>query len=554
MPNGLSLALGEHGAPVDARLAAWEREGLARRLWARDRTLWSAEPRPEIEDRLGWLDLPRTMADSIGEIIGFAHRAAGEGMRHVVLLGMGGSSLAPEVFSRTFGSAPGHPELIVLDSTHPQAVLDTVARVRPDRTLFLVSSKSGTTAETLSLLRFFWGWASHRSGPAGRQFAAVTDPGTPLEELARERGFRGIFGAPPDVGGRYSALTAFGLLPAALCGVRIDGVLARAQAAADASAAQGGTQGALALGAALAELALAGRDKVTFLASRSLAALPSWIEQLIAESTGKGGRGIVPVVDEPAVAPERYGADRLFVGLTMSADPADEIGRRLDHIETLGHPVIRISLADREELGGEFFRWEVAVAAAGSALGINPFDQPDVQLAKELAQKAMSQAGRRVRLGAGAGEGAGSPSRPEELARLLGDWTESIAPGDYVGLQAYLAPSEETWRLLQRIRRSLLERSGTATTLGYGPRFLHSTGQLHKGGPGSGVFLQLVDDQAEDVAVPESRFTFGELIAAQALGDLGALRRQGRRVVRVELGREPEEGLATVASLLRPGS
>lgn len=563
--GGISLALGEHGTRLEERLGTWEREGLPRRLWAKDRTLWFAEPRPEIEDRLGWLDLPHTMADHLAELTAFAGQVAEEGVRHVVLLGMGGSSLAPEVFSRTFGSAPGYPDLVVLDSTHPTAVLDTVARVRPDRTLFLVSSKSGTTAETLSLFRFFWGWASHRSGTAGRQFAAITDPQTPLEELARERGFRRVFTAPPDVGGRYSALTAFGLLPAALCGVDIQGLLGRAQRAARATGALAETQAAdrtdapstptredpaLVLGAALAELATAGRDKVTFLASRSLEALPSWIEQLIAESTGKDGQGIVPVVDEPTVPPERYGADRVFVALTYSQDPTGEIERRAGDLAALGHPVIRIRLADREDLGGEFFRWEVAVAVAGSALGIHPFDQPDVQLAKELAQKAMSEAGRRGRSSAGEEGTTGSPSRPGELAQLLGAWMDSITPGDYVGLQAYLAPSEESWGILQEMRRALLARFGVATTLGYGPRFLHSTGQLHKGGPGTGVFLQLVDDQAEDVAVPESRFTFGELIAAQSLGDLRALRQRGRRVLRIDLGREVAEGLERVAELI----
>jgi transaldolase/glucose-6-phosphate isomerase len=466
---------------------------------------------------------------------------------------MGGSSLAPEVFQRMFGNASGYPELIVLDSTHPAAVRSVESELDLPRTLFLVSSKSGTTTETLSFFRYFWQRVSQVTGAPGRHFVAITDPTTPLERLARERGFRAVFRAQRDVGGRYSALTVFGLVPAALIGLDIHRLLDEAWTMSEACAfcVPGAENPGLTLGATLAEGALAGRDKITFLTSASLAAFPTWAEQLIAESTGKNGKGIVPIVEEPAVRPDAYAADRLFVYLHLQEGTDTELREQIDALEAAGFPTLRIQLSDTTDLGQEFFRWEVAVAAAGAALGIHPFDQPDVELAKQLASKAMKP---KQRGASPASSGEGEPvavEHAEQLRQALKTWLAGARPRDYIALQAYLPPNAATTTELQALRASLLDRFRLATTLGYGPRFLHSTGQLHKGGPNTGLFLQIIDVPAEDVPVPETDYTFGELIHAQALGDYQALRQRGRRVLRVSLGSDVARGLQLLQEALR---
>ncbi|HKI05569.1 MAG TPA: hypothetical protein VKK31_26550 [Thermoanaerobaculia bacterium] len=545
------LRLGGFAAAVDARLARWQDEAFGRRLWEKDHTLWSPEPIPELTDRLGWLALPVTMTAELDRLSRLAREMADEEVREVVVLGMGGSSLAPQVFSRTFGPAFRQPAVSVLDSTHPDAVRALAARIDPGKTLFVVSSKSGTTTEMLSFFYVFWELLE-KVPERGRHFVAVTDPGTPLEKMARERGFRGVFNAPPDVGGRYSALTPFGLVPAALLGVNTGQLLARARGMAEAC---GPTEVAAAnpglrLGAALGELALAGRDKVTFITSHSLESFPEWIEQLIAESTGKtllrgeARRGIVPVTGEPLGLPEAYGDDRVFAALLMKGDDdVSAIEERLHVLEAAGHPVARFRLSDRYDLGAEMFRWEMATAAACAVLEVNPFDQPDVQLAKELAGKAMKAAesgglqadGREVKA-----------ADPQALGAALLDWLSGARPGDYLGLQAYLAPGPRTSEVLRAIQAALHGKTRLAVTLGYGPRFLHSTGQLHKGGPDGCRFLQLVDEPAEDLAVPETAYTFGTLIHAQAEGDRGALEQRGRTVLRVQLGADEDQGLRHV--------
>jgi len=543
------FTLGPYQARVDERLQTWQAAHFARRLCGKDPTLWAPGPVPELADRLGWLTLPETMHGQLDDLLAFADTMRAEGVRHGVLLGMGGSSLAPEVFQRTFGHPPGYPTLIVLDSTHPAAVRAVEAQVDPGRTLFLVSSKSGTTAETLALFRYFWHRVSRMSPPPGRHFVAITDPGTPLEHLARELGFRRVFRAPPDVGGRYAALTVFGLLPAALIGMDIHRLLDRAWRMAEASAfcVAELENPSLILGAALGELALAGRDKVTFLTSPSLEAFPVWLEQLIAESLGKDGKGIVPVVDEPPASPEAYGTDRFFVHLHLEGDDNAELDRRVAALEAAGHPVARVHLTEKADLGQEFFRWEVAVAAAGAILGVHPFNQPDVELAKELARRAMAQAAREQ-----PEEAEAVPAEnPKALTKALGAWLAGAQPRDYVAVQAYLPPTTETTGALQEIRLALRDRLRLATTLGYGPRFLHSTGQLHKGGPNTGLFLQLVDDPADDLPVPETNYTFGTLIRAQALGDYLALKQRGRRVLRVHLGSDGADGLKHLAAAIR---
>ena len=540
-----TFRLGAVQSGIERRIADWSAQDFAGKLWAKDYHLWSPQPVPEIANRMGWLTLPETMQGRAGEISSFADQVRDEGFRRIVLLGMGGSSLAPDLFHIAFGIAPGRPELIVLDSTHPGAVRSVEAQIELSRTLFVVSSKSGTTLEPLSFFRYFWKRVGERNPRAGQQFVVITDPGTPLETLARERSFRRVFLATPDVGGRYSALTAFGLVPAALIGVDIHELLERASAMAQAcgAAVNASQNPGLLLGAALGVLALAGNDKVTFLTSPALDSFAAWAEQLIAESTGKDGKGIVPIAGEPPGPPEAYGDDRVFVRMRLGNDSpgGDSTADQEAAMRSLlpaGAPAIEIRLNDMLDLAQEFFRWEIAIAAAGAVLGIHPFNQPDVEMAKELARKAMSQ-------------GAASPAAVRTISaadsgallQSLREWMDAASPGDYAAIQAYLAPANEITAHMQGLRSLIRNRAKLATTLGYGPRFLHSTGQLHKGGPNSGLFLQLVDEPSSDLAVPETEFTFGGLIRAQALGDYQALVQGGRRVLRVNLSGDVSGGL-----------
>jgi transaldolase / glucose-6-phosphate isomerase len=544
--SSLEWSLGPDADRVDARLESWGAEKVADRLWRRDPTLWPAASPRDVADRMGWLALPRMMHDQLPEISAFANEIRAEGIRHVIVLGMGGSSLAPDVFRAMFGGRPGYPELLVLDSTHPEAVAALAHRIDPRRSFFLVSSKSGTTTEPLAFYRFFWEAVRATGDFPERHFGAITDPGTPLEKLAEEQGFRAVFRALPTVGGRYSALTVFGLVPAALLGTDVPGLLERATTMSEACAPTAPVREnpGLALGAVLGELATHGRDKLTFYASRGFAPFPVWAEQLVAESTGKIGKGIVPVVDEPPVGPEHYGADRLFVEIQQSGNEDAALATHTARLERAGHPVVRVRISDLRDLGQEFFRWELAVASAGIILGINPYDQPDVELAKELARQAMTHP-------AGPEGDAGvttlRTSDPGEVSLRLKEWMGTCRPRDYVGIQAYLPPTPETTTALEAIRRQLLERLRVATTLGFGPRFLHSTGQLHKGGPNRGLFLQVVDTPGEDLEVPGAGYTFGQLIRAQSLGDYQALNQKQRRVLRIDLGTEVRGGLQRIA-------
>ena len=488
------------------RLQQLDRDRIVERIWRKDHTVWKDDP-TEITDRLGWLTVSDLMHDRVGDLEAFAEQAADE-LETTVLLGMGGSSLAAEVFVRTFGSADGALELIVLDTTHPATIERVAGELELDRTLFIVASKSGGTTETLSHLALFWDRTPH-----GAQFVAITDPGTSLETLARERGFRSVFVNPHDIGGRYSALSYFGLVPAALIGAPLHEVLDGAgetQAASERKGPADQSPGA-ALGAMIGESAGAGRDKLTLALPGEIASLGSWVEQLIAESTGKENVGIVPVVGEPLGRPDAYGRDRVFVAI------GEHEG--LDELEHVGHPVARLPYEGRERIGGEFFRWEMATAIAGHVLGINPFDQPNVQEAKD-ATKAI--------LASGSIEDPGF----DDLGVLL----KQVNDGDYVGILAYLDRTSETEDAIERVRLAIRDRYGVATTTGFGPRYLHSTGQLHKGGPNDGVFIQVVDaGRSADVPIPGQTYTFGTLIDAQALGDLRSLRGRGRRIARVTL-------------------
>jgi transaldolase/glucose-6-phosphate isomerase len=544
------LELGRDQSRLGERLKSWKNVNFARRLWAKDPTLWFSSPTPEIKDRLGWLVLPENMHEKLEGLASFADEVKREGIIHLVLFGMGGSSLAPEVFQKIFGYKKDYPGLFVLDSTHPEAVRSLQEMIDFQKTLFLVSSKSGTTLETLSLFRYFWNEASQVYDHPGRYFVAITDPGTPLMNLAQERGFRQVFEAPPDVGGRYSALSVFGLVPAVLIGVDTHKLLERAWIASENNAfcLPEDEASGLILGAALGELSET-RDKLTFLTSSSLSSFPDWIEQLIAESTGKDGKGLVPITNEPQATIHAYDKDRIFIGLNLEGDQESEMDERLKDLETAGHPTIRISLEEKADLGQEIFRWEIAVATAGAVIEIHPFNQPDVQLAKELTREMMEEAEAEKKQDKEVG--TFSVGESEGLADALKSWILKAKPGDYIALQAYLNPLEEVTSALQKVRNELLNRTRLATTLGYGPRFLHSSGQLHKGGPNNGLFLQLVDEPEFDLPVPETNFSFGELISAQSIGDYQALKQRGRRVLRINLRRDVLGGLEQLMEIIQ---
>ena len=547
-PEGaLRWSLGPVGPAVEARLAAWSDGHAVGRIWRKDPTFWPQTPPADLAAGLGWLRAPEQSAARIGELRAFAEAVHGDGIEHVVLLGMGGSSLAPEVLRSTFRPARDRPDLTVLDSTHPDAVRACARRAPIATTLFLVASKSGTTLEPNAFFRFFWDRVSRRTSTPGRRFVAITDPGTPLERLAAERQFRGCVAAPPDVGGRYAALTVFGLVPAALLGVELEGLLAsaRSMVARCADPAEAGQNPGLRLGAALGELARAGRDKLVFLSSPSLRSFPAWLEQLVGESLGKQGQGIVPVATSPPPSELPQGPDVGFVQLTLEGERDPALERALAARESRGAPVLRLALGSPLDLGREFFRWEFAVAACASLLGVDPFDQPDVEQSKEMARRVMSRSAERTEVVASYGVRVGPG-----LGRPLEEWLASAGPRDYLAVQAFLGPSDRTDRALGRLASELRRRLGVVVTVDYGPRFLHSTGQMHKGGPASGLYLQLVDEPGRDLEVPGLGLRFGEILRAQAEGDRGALEGRRRRLLVVNVGADPLQGVRSLAALV----
>ncbi len=517
-------------------------ERVGERLRDEDATLWAPAGTPEVANRLGWLRIAERMLDELVEIEAFADGVRNDGMTDVVLLGMGGSSLAPEVFRRTFGAAQGFPRLHVLDSTDAATIGAVEAAVDPARTLFVVSSKSGGTIEPLSLFAHFF--ALHEDGA---NFAAITDPGSGLAELATERGFRHVFYGDPDIGGRYSALSPFGIVPATLAGVDTAALLRGAATAWDAkvSGADGQSEGMPAgvwLGATLAALAREGRDKLTFAIAPSLPGLGLWLEQLVAESTGKHGTGILPVAEEPLGAPGDYGEDRVFTHLPDPAAPDPAAEARLDALAAAGHPVITIPTGGPLDLGRVFLLAELAVAVAGWGLQINPFDQPNVQQAKDATNRVLAgyeQSGELPEVAA-AGEA--------ELRELL----LGAEPPAYVSVMAYLQPSEDFDAAAAELREAVRAATRQTTTFGYGPRFLHSTGQFHKGGPKTGRFLQLLHDGPGDVSIPARRYTFDTLKEAQAIGDVQTLRELGLPAERVRLeGEDPINALRALTATIR---
>ena len=547
-------------AAIAERLARWEKERVSERLWAKDGSLWadSGHAAEAVAAWLGWLDLPDAMRGRIAELEHLARDVRGDGYTRAAVLGMGGSSLAPELFSQMAGK--DGIELRILDSTHPDAVRAFRDWAQAARTLFCVSSKSGSTTEPNAF------HAAMAAFAPALDFVAITDPGSSLAELARAQEFRGIVEGPPDVGGRYSALSVFGLVPAALVGVDLNAILERAAAMAEACRRPASANPGLRLGAALGEAALAGRDKLTILTSRRLASFGDWAEQLIAESTGKQGRGIVPIVGEPPAAPERYGADRAFVVITLDDPQTPELGELSEladlasALESHGHPVVRIGLSDITAIGGEFVRWEVATAAAGMVLEIDPFDQPNVQESKDATRELLDAFRRDGALPqplalaeepvlAAFGDAGGLGAEPSGVAGAVRALFASVQPTDYIAILAYLPRDAAAEASLERVRRTLRDGlGGVATTVGFGPRFLHSTGQLHKGGPDSGVLLQLTADPQRDLPIPGWPESFGTLIAAQALGDLRSLQSRGRRVLRLH-GTQADTLLARLESI-----
>jgi glucose-6-phosphate isomerase/transaldolase/glucose-6-phosphate isomerase len=535
--TAMTASLGALQAEVEAALSQMSQIRLVPRLWAKDHTLWRPEPR-EIGNRLGWLTIADQMQRQILPLQEFARSIRDSGFRHVVLLGMGGSSLGPEVLRCTFGSAPGYPLCWVLDSTVPGAIRQVTRAIHPARTLFIVASKSGGTIEVLSMFAHFWGLVKRaRGSTGGAQFIAITDPGTSLTTLAQDYRFRTTFLNQPDIGGRYSVLSYFGLVPASLLGVDLDTLLARAvemERACGERVPPEQNPGAT-LGAILGVMGRTGRDKVTLITSSSIGSFGLWAEQLLAESTGKDGKGLVPVADEPLAPPETYGNDRLFVYLRVETDQNAMTDRQVAALERAGHPVVRLRLRDRADLAAEFFRWEFATATAGHYLGVHPFDQPDVQEAKDRTARILKESVAKVR--------AISAQTSGEVTDLIA----RVKPGQYLAILAYLTPSPKVEAALKKLRLALLIRHRLATTAGYGPRYLHSTGQLHKGGPNTGLFLEFVEPFVPDVKIPGQRYTFGSLAAAQAAGDFEALQTRGRPILRVALGRRGAAAIAAVA-------
>jgi glucose-6-phosphate isomerase len=527
---------------IEATLANLKQRDIVGRIWRRDHTVWKPDP-AEITNRLGWLTAIDPMRGQVSALQSFTNEVLEAGFGHVVLLGMGGSSLGPEVLRQTFGSEAGYPELIVLDSTLPARVLAVTDIINPAHTLFMVSSKSGTTTEPNSLFLYFESLVASALGKdnTGNNFVAITDPGTPLAELAYRKRFRHIFMNPPDIGGRYSVLSYFGLVPSALIGIDIATLLNRAERmrkecteAKSIAENPGGM-----LGAVMGTLASLGRDKLTLFASPSIAGFGLWVEQLIAESTGKDGKGIVPVAGEPFVEPGRYGDDRLFVCLRVSQDDNSAIDAMTDKLRASGQPLVVLGMEDKHDLGAEFFRWEFATAIAGAILGIHPFDQPNVQAAKQATEAMLQEY---VRTG-----GLPRTDGAESLTGLLATARSS----DYLAVLAYVQQTPEVDGVMVEFRRGIVEKHAMATTLGYGPRYLHSTGQLHKGGPNTGLFLLITADHEGDVLIPDRPYSFGVLADAQALGDLRALKSTRRRVTRVHASRGDAETISRLISELR---
>lgn len=554
----MTASLGAYQELVSRALAEAEQHRILPRIWQKDATVWKEDEAHQaiIRNSLGWLDVSSKMITAAADIVAFADQIRRSGFKHVMLCGMGGSSLCPEVMRQTFGTQANYPKLLVLDSTDPDVLTYFASQIDIESCLFVIASKSGTTTEPLVFYKYWYDLVRQRKSSPGDSFVAITDPGTRMVEMATADKFRHIFLNPPDIGGRYSALSYFGMAPAALMGLDIRKLLARAELMVRACSAEvGGAEnpGAL-LGAILGECAKAGRNKLTIVADDTISALGLWIEQLVAESTGKEGQGILPVNGEPLGAPSDYCDDRLFVSITVGELGA-ESRSKLEALGSGGHPVVYRTLNDPYDLGSEFFLWEIATAFAGWRLRINPFDQPNVQESKDATKELLNyfKAHGKLQeqdplvsdgtLTVYASERSLDSLPASSVEDALRAHLASLRPGDYIAMLAYIEETPEIESTLQSIRAHLRDTTRCATTTGYGPRFLHSTGQLHKGGPDTGVFIQITAPDHADLPIPGEPYTFSVLKDAQALGDFRSLSAHGRRAIRVDLGKDVLGGL-----------
>ncbi len=567
LDKDLQASLGKYGDAVNNRLKDAQKGETMRRIWRKDAALWKAEDAHQktIKNALGWLTVVDELIGAENELLDFAGEIRDSGaFDHIMLCGMGGSSLCPEVLRVTFGKQEGYPELLVLDSTDPDALKQFADQIDPKRTLFVISSKSGTTTEPLVFYKYWYDVVGKLQDNAGENFVAVTDPGTLMEQMATDDKFRRIFLNPADIGGRYSALSYFGMVPAALMGLDVALLLDRAERTVHAcsSVVPSHENPGARLGAIMGECANAGRDKITISTDPRIASFGLWVEQLIAESTGKESTGIVPIAGETLGAPSVYGADRLFVHLAV--DKVDsEADMKLSALEAEGHPVVRLILNDLYDVGEEFFLWEIATAFAGHCIGINPFDQPNVQESKDATKELLdtyTNEGALPEQGVLATDGTLTLYADDATrAALSGDSTAAavkghlarITAGDYVAMLDYIEETPEHESLIQQIRTHIRDATRCATTTGYGPRFLHSTGQLHKGGSAAGVFLQLTAPDMVDFPIPNQTYTYSVLKQAQALGDFRSLASRGRRAIRVDLGPDVAAGLRRLLSLVQ---
>ncbi len=563
------IGLGSYATLVEAALDAAEKNKMVDRIWKKDPTVWKREPehQAEIRNRLGWLTIGRQMKSEVERLVQFGTEIKEAKFKSVVLCGMGGSSLCVEVMRQTFGSARGYPKLEVLDSTDPATILELEKRIDPVQTLFVIASKSGGTVETTDHFRYFYSRVhSTKWDRAGENFVAITDAGSALEKAAQDRHFRRIFLNASDIGGRYSALSYFGLVPAAAMGIDIEKLLDLANKMAQACGPNVPAKDnpGLWLGTVFGTLAQHGRDKITLVTSPGIDSFGMWVEQLIAESTGKEGKGLVPIDREPLGAPSVYGDDRVFVYLRLATARNAAIDRKVDTLEQAGHPVIRLNLEDKNSIGGEFFRWEFAVAVAGALMGIDAFDQPNVQESKDNTKRVLASLEREGALEFRqptwedsrvavyqSQDGDGARDLSGNLAAFLGQ----AKPGDYLAVMSYLQETPKNIAALEQIRLAVRNALKVATTLGYGPRFLHSTGQLHKGGPNTVLALQITDEDQVDAAIPGEPYTFGTLKQAQAIGDWEALLAHQRRALRVQFKRGADLGslMRAVERALSPG-
>jgi glucose-6-phosphate isomerase len=551
---------------VDKTLADWQSGGKVKRLWSRDATLWTNDDEAKW---LGWLDIVERQQKDIADFTSLADEITKAGFKYAVLLGMGGSSLCPEVLAKTFGDQKGHPELHILDSTDPAQVISVEKAVDLKKTIFIVSSKSGSTLEPNIFKDYFYGRMKDEVGDkAGEHFIAVTDPGSKMEQVAKDDKFRHIYYGDPSIGGRYSALSNFGIVPGAVMGLDVTRFLSLAQEAVVAAKNPDAAKNSgVMLGIILGTAAKMGRDKITFFHSDAIFDLGAWLEQLIAESTGKQGHGITPVDREDIGPPEVYGKDRVFAYVKLASESDRDLEKKVAALEAAGQPVVRFVIDDIYELGQQFFTWEIATAVAGSVIGINAFNQPDVEASKIETRKLTDEYQKTGKLTeaqpffvdkdiklfatpeyaatlkAAGGEGS--------LAKVLAAHLKQLHAGDYFAALAYVERDDEHQEILQKIRMHVRDEDHVATCLGFGPRFLHSTGQDYKGGPNTGVFLQVTADHAKDLAIPGAKYTFGVVIAAQAAGDLAVLQQRGRRALRAHVGEDVEAGLERIYDAIK---